>query len=307
MGRRGRKGRNISGILLLDKPAGMTSNAALQTVKRLFNACKAGHTGSLDPLATGVLPLCFGEATKFSQFLLDADKRYQATVKLGVVTDSGDADGEVLERNEVPVLDDGSLEDVLEGYRGAISQVPSMYSAIKKDGQPLYKLARQGIEVEREARDIRIDKLVVLERPAADELVIDVHCSKGTYIRTLAEDIGRDLGCGAHVTGLRRTAAGPFGIAESVTMESLEAAEGHWDALDQLLLPVSEAVKNWPAVELTEITASYLRQGQPVQVANAPTEGWVRIFSEAGDKDAFIGVGEITGDGKVAPKRLVAQ
>jgi len=307
MGRRGRKGRNISGILLLDKPAGMTSNAALQTVKRLFNACKAGHTGSLDPLATGVLPLCFGEATKFSQFLLDADKRYQATIKLGVVTDSGDADGEVLEKNEVPSIDEDTLEDVLAGYRGDISQVPSMYSAIKKDGQPLYKLARQGIEIEREARDIRIDELNVVERPAADEVVIDVHCSKGTYIRTLAEDIGRDLGCGAHVTVLRRTAAGPFGIAESVTMQTLAAAEGNWEALDQFLLPVSEAVKDWPALELPELTASYLRQGQPVQVANAPTHGWVRIYSEAVGDDTFIGVGEITDDGKVAPKRLVAQ
>jgi len=226
MGRRGRKGRNISGILLLDKPVGMTSNAALQTVKRLFNACKAGHTGSLDPLATGVLPLCFGEATKFSQFLLDADKRYQATIKLGVVTDSGDADGEVLERNEVPVIDDRSLEGVLEGYRGAISQVPSMYSAIKKDGQPLYKLARQGIEVEREARDIRIDELVVLERPAADELVFDVHCSKGTYIRQLADDIGERIGCGAHLVELRRLRSGDFTLDNAVTVDELKEFDG---------------------------------------------------------------------------------
>ncbi|MBT4161989.1 MAG: tRNA pseudouridine(55) synthase TruB, partial [Gammaproteobacteria bacterium] len=222
MGRRGRKGRNISGILLLDKPPGMTSNAALQVVKRLFNACKAGHTGSLDPLATGVLPLCFGEATKFSQFLLDADKKYLARVKLGVITDSGDADGEVLERRPVPEIDDVRLEEVLQHYRGDITQIPSMFSALKVDGQPLYKLARKGIEVERKERPVSIYRLEASEREG-DELTLLVHCSKGTYVRTLVEDIGKELGPGAHVIGLRRLAAGPFDAEETFTMSELEA------------------------------------------------------------------------------------
>lgn len=306
MARRGRKGRSINGILLLDKPPKMTSNAALQTVKRMFNALKAGHTGSLDPLATGLLPLCFGEATKFSQFLLNADKRYLARVKLGVITDSGDADGEVIETRLVPEISDSRIEEVLARYRGEIIQVPSMFSAIKVDGQPLYKLARKGIEVERDGRAISIYELQVSDRDS-DEFTLFVHCSKGTYVRTLVEDIGAELGCGAHVIGLRRSSAGPFVEADAVTMSELEAVQDDWSELDRLLLPISAAVSEWPVVELTEVTASYLRQGQPVQVSNAPTDGWVRIFTESSDRgDAFIGVGEILGDGRVAPRRLVA-
>lgn len=305
MSRRGRKGRNISGILLLDKPAGITSNTALQIVKRLFDACKAGHTGSLDPLATGVLPLCFGEATKFSQFLLDADKRYQATFQLGVITDSGDADGKVLETRPVPEISDSELESVLENYRGEISQVPSMFSALKVNGQPLYKLARQGIEIERKSRQVTIHELGVLERHQ-DKIKVDVHCTKGTYVRTLAEDIGLELGCGAHVVELRRLAAGPYRIDEAVSMEQLEALAEDKAQLDAKLQPVSSVVKDWPQVELTEITASYIRQGQPVQIANAPTAGWVSIFSESDDpNEEFIGIGEVTDDGRIAPRRLV--
>ena len=305
MSRRGRKGRNISGILLLDKPAGITSNTALQIVKRLFDACKAGHTGSLDPLATGVLPLCFGEATKFSQFLLDADKRYQATFQLGVITDSGDSDGKALETRPVPEISDGKLESVLEKYRGEISQVPSMFSALKVNGQPLYKFARQGIEIERKSRQVTIHELDVLERQQ-DKIKVDVHCTKGTYVRTLAEDIGLELGCGAHVVELRRLAAGPYTVDESVSMEELEALAEDKAQLDVKLQPVSSVVKDWPQVELTEITASYIRQGQPVQIANAPTEGWVSIFSESDDPDEeFIGIGEVTDDGRIAPRRLV--
>jgi len=305
MSRRGRKGRNISGILLLDKPAGITSNTALQIVKRLFDACKAGHTGSLDPLATGVLPLCFGEATKFSQFLLDADKRYQATFQLGVITDSGDADGKVLETRPVPEISDAKLESVLENYRGEISQVPSMFSALKVNGQPLYKLARQGIEIERKSRQVTIHELDVLERQQ-EQIKVDVHCTKGTYVRTLAEDIGLELGCGAHVVELRRLAAGPYTVDESVSMEELEALAEDKAQLDVKLQPVSSVVKDWPQVELTEITASYIRQGQPVQIANAPTEGWVSIFSESDDpNEEFIGIGEVTDDGRIAPRRLV--
>ena len=305
MGRRHRKGRNVNGILLLDKPAGITSNAALQQVKRLFNASKAGHTGSLDPLATGVLPLCFGEATKFSQYLLDADKHYLATVRLGVITNSGDSDGDVLEERDVPDYGDTEIEAVLEQFRGEILQTPSMFSALKVDGQPLYKLARQGIEVERKARPVRIDQLSLVER-SKSELVLDIRCSKGTYVRTIAEDIGLALGCGAHVTQLRRLGAGPYEIADAVSIETLEAMQGDFAKMDERLLPVWSAVSNWPMVRLTEVTASYLLQGQPVQISNAPTEGWVGIFSESSDDtETFIGVGEIQEDGKVAPRRLV--
>ena len=305
MGRRGRKGRNISGILLLDKPAGITSNAALQSVKRLYDACKAGHTGSLDPLATGVLPLCFGEATKFSQFLLEADKRYQATFKLGIITDSGDADGKVLETRPVPDFSDSKLESVLKNYRGEISQIPSMFSALKVNGQPLYKLARQGIEIERKSRQVTIRELSVLER-YQDEIRVDVHCTKGTYVRTLAEDIGLELGCGAHVVKLRRVVAGPYTVDETVSMEQLEALAENKGQLDARLHGVSSAVQNWPQVKLTEVTASYIRQGQPVQIANAPTTGWVSIYSESDDPDqGFIGVGEVMDDGRIAPRRLI--
>ena len=305
MARRGRKGRSVSGILLLDKPAEITSNAALQSVKRMFNAVKAGHTGSLDPLATGLLPLCFGEATKFSQFLLDADKRYLARVKLGVITDSGDADGEVIETRTVPEISDAQLEKALSHYRGEIIQVPSMFSAIKIDGQPLYKLARKGIEVERKGRPINVYELQVTDRQV-DEFTLEVQCSKGTYIRTLVEDVGEELGCGAHVIGLRRLSAGPFDETEAVSMSQLEELKGNLTELDKFLLPVSAVVKEWPVVELTDITASYLRQGQPVQVSNAPANGWVGIFTESVEEDdSFVGVGEILGDGRVAPRRLV--
>ena len=305
MTRRGRKGRSVSGVLLLDKPAEITSNAALQSVKRMFNAVKAGHTGSLDPLATGLLPLCFGEATKFSQFLLNADKRYLARVKLGVITESGDADGEVIETRTVPEISDAQLDKALSHYRGEIIQVPSMFSAIKIDGQPLYKLARKGIEVERKGRPITVYELRVTDREV-DEFTLEVQCSKGTYVRTLVEDVGEDLGCGAHVIGLRRLSAGPFDQTEAVNMSQLEELKGNWTELDKLLLPVSAAVKEWPAVELTDITVSYLRQGQPVQVSNAPANGWVGIFTESVEEDdSFVGVGEILGDGRVAPRRLV--
>ncbi|MCZ6503992.1 MAG: tRNA pseudouridine(55) synthase TruB [Gammaproteobacteria bacterium] len=317
MGRKPRKGRRVNGILLLDKPAGMTSNGALQKAKKIFEAAKAGHTGSLDPLATGVLPICFGEATKFSQFLLDANKRYLTTVKLGVVTATGDADGKILSiADDVPEISKDHLEAVLDGFRGVISQVPSMYSALKVDGQPLYKLARQGIEVERKSRQVTIFKMEVVSH-GRDEIVLDIVCSKGTYVRCLAEEIGQVFGCGAHVVALRRLEVGPFDIDETYSMEKLERLRelDGLQALDEKLLPSSAAVINWPSVQLTAVTASYLRQGQPVQTSNAPTEGWVRIFSESdgsgqesvggNDDESFIGVGEILEDGRIAPRRLV--
>ena len=295
----------MNGILLLDKPAGITSNGALQQAKRIFFAAKAGHTGSLDPLATGVLPLCFGEATKFSQFLLEADKRYLATVRLGITTNTGDADGKEVEHREIPDLE--QIDDLLEQFRGLITQIPPMYSALKVDGKPLYKLAREGKVIERKHREVMIYnlKLVAIRN---EELVLDILCSKGTYIRTLAEDIGEAIGCGAHVCELRRLQSGPFSIEETVSIDKLmELRDESFDALDQTLLPICSAVKEWPLVELTDITASYFRQGNPVQVAGAPTSGWVRLFNETtvrNDAD-FIGVGEILDDGKIAPRRLV--
>ncbi len=304
----------MNGILLLDKPAGMTSNGALQKARKVFEAAKAGHTGSLDPLATGVLPLCFGEATKFSQFLLDANKRYLTTVRLGVKTTTGDADGEVVESKDVPEYSGERIESVLGEFRGEISQTPSMYSALKVNGKPLYKLARQGIEIERKSRTVFVYELELVEH-SREELVLDILCSKGTYIRSLAEDIGSMLGCGAHVAALKRLSSGPFGIEETSTLAELEQLreEKGFEALDAKLLPASAAVEDWPSVELSALTASYLRQGQPVQISNAPTEGWVRIFSESDDTDGmvvgtddtFIGVGEILEDGRIAPRRLV--
>ncbi len=309
MAKRSRTRRDVNGILVLDKPIGLSSNAALQEAKRLFYAKKAGHTGSLDPLATGVLPLCFGESTKFSQFLLAANKRYQATVSLGVATSTGDYEGEVIEEKAVDRFNDQELEAALDQFRGEISQIPSMYSALKVNGQPLYKLARQGIEIEREARQVTIFRLELLEN-SGRELVLDIHCSKGTYIRTLAEDLGKVLGCGAHVSSLRRNCSGPFGIEVAVTLEKLAEIKENsgFLSLDKLLLSPAAAVQDWPKVELTEISASYLKQGQPVQIAKAPLSGWVRIFSETArsNESQFIGVGEIMEDGRVAPRKLIA-
>lgn len=302
MGRRRRRGRDLTGIVLLDKPVGMGSTEALQRVKNLFQARKAGHTGSLDRLAGGLLPLCFGEATKISGFLLDADKRYRSTFRLGVVTSTGDAEGEVLESRDPPRFDEGTLRRVLAEFRGEIQQVPPMHSAIKHQGQRLYKLAHQGITVEREPRTVTIHRLDLLGHDDG-RLRVEVECSKGTYIRTLAEDIGKRLGCGASVEALHRFGAGPFDEKDMVSLAELETrAEGGLDALDALLLPMESAVAHWPGVSLPEAVAYYLRRGQPVLVPHAPTEGWVRIFA-AGDR--FVGVGEVLDDGRVAPRRLM--
>ena len=296
--------RDVDGFLLLDKSPGFTSNASLQKVKKIYSVAKAGHTGSLDPLATGVLPLCFGQATKFSQFLLEANKRYVATIVLGTTTETGDADGRVLAQTKVPHIND--INFILEQFRGEITQTPSMYSALKLGGQPLYKLARAGIEVERKQRKVSIFKLDLVKH-IDEEVVLDICCSKGTYIRSLAEDIGSVIGCGAHVSGLRRIRSGPYTIDQTITTDRLERLRvDGYDALDELLLPISSALEQWPVVELEDITASYFRQGQPVQVAKSPLKGWVRVYSEAREEDGFIGVGEILEDGRVAPKRLVA-
>lgn len=302
MSRRRSKGRPVNGILLLDKPAGMTSNDALQQVKRLYKAQKAGHTGSLDPLATGMLPVCLGEATKVSGFLLDADKRYFITCKLGVKTATADAEGEVLEERPVPELDQARVEALLARFRGEIQQIPPMYSALKHKGERLYKLARQGQEVERAPRTVIIHELV-LRRLEGDEIDLEVACSKGTYVRTLAEDLGEALGCGAHVKMLRRLGVGPYRDPEAmVTLEELRhLAEDGFAALDTHLLPLESALAGWPDVRLSPDSAFYVRQGQAVLVPKAPTEGWVRLYDQ---DQRFLGVGEVQDDGKVAPRRL---
>ncbi|MCB1675769.1 MAG: tRNA pseudouridine(55) synthase TruB [Halioglobus sp.] len=305
MGRR-RRGRPVNGILVLDKPSGLSSNQALQIAKRLYFAGKAGHTGALDPLATGVLPLCFGEATKFSQFLLDADKAYQSTFVLGVTTRTGDAEGEVLESSDASALTESAVAAELAAFRGEIEQLPSMYSAIKQDGQPLYKLARRGLEVERKTRSVVIKKLELTAFRGGERAEVDVYlqCSKGTYVRSLAEDLGRALGCGAHVSVLRRTQAGPFASGDSVTLAMLEAlkANERLAEMDALLLPADSALGALPLVRLSESGGFYMRQGQPVLVPNAPCDGMVRVALESGE---FLGVGEILDDGRVAPRRLI--
>jgi tRNA pseudouridine55 synthase len=297
------KKNNIDGILLLDKAIHISSNGALQQVKRLFNAKKAGHTGSLDPLASGMLPICFGEATKFSQFLLDADKRYVVTAKLGEKTSTSDAEGEIISTRPVPHLSPAQLEQALAKFRGAIEQVPSMYSAIKHQGQPLYKLARQGIEIDRPARPVMIHELT-LQSATPDTLTLFVHCSKGTYVRNLIEDLGEYVGCGAHVAALHRSTVDPYQESQMVSFETLEtiASQQGLSALMPLLLPISTLVKDYPKLLLTETTAFYLTQGQAVIVPKAPTEGFVSLYTS----EKFLGIGEILDDGKIAPRRLVA-
>ena len=294
--------RTISGVLLLDKPVGWTSNAALQAVKRLYRANKAGHTGSLDPLASGLLPLCLGGATKLAGLLLNADKTYRFTCRLGETTTTGDADGEIVLTRPVSGVDRARVEDALQHFRGVIQQVPPMYSALKRGGQPLYKLARQGLEVEREPREVTVHELRLLRLDDA-ELEFELRCSKGTYVRALAADLGEALGCGAHVVALRRTAVEPYDAARMVTLETLrERATEDCAALDVLLLPPDSVVAQWPAARVSGDVAFYLRQGQPVLVPRAPTRGWVRLYQ---DDERFMGLGEILDDGRVAPRRLL--
>lgn len=303
---RRRKGRPVDGILVLDKPLGESSNHALQKAKRLYFAAKAGHTGSLDPLATGVLPLCFGEATKFSQYLLDADKTYESTFVLGTRRDTGDAEGQILAQMDASAISQSDVATALKAFEGTIEQVPSMFSAIKQNGQPLYKLARKGVEVERKARRVTIRSLQLLAFRAgkAPEVDVRLECSKGTYVRSLAEDLGSALECGGYVSALRRTAAGPFSLENSVTLETLEALKANEKLadMDALLAPADAALGALPLVRLTESGGFYLRQGQPVMVPNAPCDGIVRVALETGE---FLGVGEVLDDGRIAPRRLI--
>ncbi len=295
--------RNVNGILLLDKPLGLSSNAALQKTKRLYAAQKAGHTGSLDPLASGTLPICFGEAAKFSQFLLDANKSYQVTAQLGVTTTTGDAEGETVAVHKLPQLTPELIQTCLAGFTGILEQCPPMYSALKHQGQPLYKLARQGITVERKLRTITIYKLTLLEA-AKDTLTLDVDCSKGTYIRSLVEDIGQMLGCGAHVKTLRRTAVTPFQNQPMVTFTELEKIQNQQGlgALDALLLPVDAGINSFPIIELSALQAQHLQQGKSFSVdAQLTNSQFVRLYHES----TFIGLGEVTNDFVLKPHRLI--
>ncbi|MFT6985438.1 MAG: tRNA pseudouridine55 synthase [Psychromonas sp.] len=307
MARRG-KGRSINGIVLLDKPTDISSNHALQRVKRIFFANKAGHTGALDPLATGMLPVCLGEATKFSQFLLDSDKRYTVTATLGVRTTTSDSQGELVSERPVAVTQQ-QLDQALDTFRGETMQVPSMYSALKHKGQPLYKYAREGITIERDARPITVYEINQL-RFEDNEVDLDIHVSKGTYIRTIVDDLGELLGCGAHVSMLRRTQVADYPYQRMVTIDQLEALIEQakesdispYELLDPLLLEMDTAVKNFPEVNVTEEMGDYVLHGQPVQVFGAPSDTVVRIT--VGDQHTFIGVGEMNDDGLIAPKRL---
>jgi len=289
----------VDGVLLLDKPAGISSNAALQEARRLLNAAKAGHAGTLDPLASGLLPLLFGEATRFARFGLDADKTYLASVRLGVRTATGDAEGEVLDRQPVAV-DHARLSAALARFRGQISQVPPMYSALKRDGRPLYELARAGLTVEREARAVTIHELV-LEGRDGDLLKLLIRCSKGTYIRQLAEDLGGALGTVAHLEALRRTAAGRYTLAQAVDLERFRALD---EAGRQACLrPPDSLLEALPVAELGPEASSRFRQGQAVAIDGVP-DGARRVLDAQG---ALLGVGEVRADGKLRPVRLLSQ
>ncbi len=294
--------RAVNGILLLDKPAGLSSNQLLQRVKRLYNARKAGHTGSLDVPATGLLPICFGEATKVSAFLLDSDKTYVAKGRLGITTTTGDATGDVLTENAIDGLSKDDLLAILPAFRGEIEQVPPMYSALKHNGKRLYELAYQGLEVERQPRKVTIYQLELLDF-SGSEFEIRVKCSKGTYIRTLVQDIGAALDCGAHVSSLRRLQSGPFTEEQMLSLEQIEAVAGKDDeALDSLLLPMDRALRDLPEIHLDADASHCLCLGQSVVKSGTSCTGQVRLYNEA---NCFIGLGDLSADGVLKPKRLI--
>jgi tRNA pseudouridine55 synthase len=295
-----RETREVDGILILDKAPGLTSNKCLQQVKHLLQAAKAGHTGALDPLASGVLPLCFGEATKISQFLLDSDKVYRARIRLGVTTTTGDSEGEVLATVPVPAFSAERIETALQLFRGLITQQPPIYSALKQNGVPLYKLARAGKHIEPKFRDVTIHRLELVAREGAD-LDIEVSCSKGTYIRTLAEDIGKELRSGGHITALRRLKAGPFALAASLTIEEMIAlAEA--GKLETRLIAADQAVTDLPQVLLDAEQTRHLRQGKVVTLTGAAPSPNVRVYCG----EEFIGLAELGEGGLLQAKRLLA-
>ncbi len=287
----------MDGVLLFDKPLELSSNTALQKVRRLFQAEKAGHTGTLDPLATGLLPVCFGEATKFTLSLLDADKRYRATIRLGQRTTTGDAEGEVIATRPVAV-DETQVLAALAKFLGESQQLPPMHSAIKHQGKPLYEYIRKGETVERELRTVFIHELK-LERLEGDELEFSVLCSKGTYVRTLAEDISETLGCGGHLIALRRTGIGEFDLADAYTLPQLEAMDA--TQRDASLMPLDRLVQNLPRLELDAVQANRLAQGQRLGLTDAHPDGKRRLYADG----RFIGLGDLYG-GKLAPSRLLS-
>ncbi|WNL39332.1 tRNA pseudouridine(55) synthase TruB [Halomonas sp. PAMB 3232] len=299
---RRRKGLPVNGVMLLDKPKGLSSNHALQRVRRLFEAQKAGHTGTLDPMATGLLPICLGEATKFSAHLLEADKMYRTRVELGVMTDTGDAEGEVLERRDVPALTEHDIEAAIARFRGEIDQVPPMYSALKHQGRKLYELAREGKEVERKARRVCIHEARLIGFDGA-AFELEVSCSKGTYIRTLAEDIGAALGCGAHISALRRLRTGPFDSEAMWTLEEIEALADQ-PTREAKLMPVDVLVDHLPALTVDDTGHQRLSHGQPaaLDATALGLENLARLYHA----DAFIGLGVVKGPQEVAPKRLLS-
>ncbi|MCZ2721140.1 tRNA pseudouridine(55) synthase TruB [Marinomonas sp. 15G1-11] len=298
------KWRTVNGIVLLNKPLGLSSNQALQRVRRLFRAEKAGHTGALDPLATGMLPLCFGEATKFSQFLLDSNKRYQTRISLGVRTTTGDKEGDILTQEAIPSISDDDLEILLDRFRGDIEQIPPMYSALKHEGKPLYEYARQGVVIERKRRSVHISNLTLIER-TEDTLTLDISCSKGTYIRTIGEDIGEALGCGAHLDALHRVSSASYQPENMMTLESLESlleSDGE-EALDEMLLPMDSAVDYLPAVVFSESQTRDILFGRAVALSEElPGTELIRLFSEVDNR--FLGLGSIKGL-LIKPHRLI--
>ena len=299
--RNSRSGDIVNGILLLDKPSGITSNGALQEVKSLLNAKKGGHTGSLDPIATGLLPLCFGEATKLAGFFLDSDKVYWARIKLGEKTDTGDCEGKILSQRDVKI-DQTSIQAALDRFKGQIEQTPPMYSAVKVNGKPLYQLARAGKEVNRIPRLVWVYNLELLEIDSPhSELEIRLHCSHGFYVRRLADELGEMLGCGAHVVALRRLQVAGLLLSQAISLEKL-ASLGERSVRRQKLLEADQALTHIPVVDLSVDAAFYLCRGQSVRASDLPNDGWVRLYS----RDAgFLGIGTVTGDGRVAPRRLV--
>ncbi|RMH18714.1 MAG: tRNA pseudouridine(55) synthase TruB [Gammaproteobacteria bacterium] len=294
--------RNIHGLVLLDKPVGMTSNRALQRVKRLYSAKKAGHTGSLDPLASGLLPVCLGEATKISSYLLDADKTYETTVQLGWSTTTGDEEGDVLRSKRVPALTEERVQQALAGFEGDYDQVPPMYSAIKKSGQPLYRLARKGVEVEREKRRVRIVQCHLLHLDD-NSLRLRLRCSKGTYVRVFAEDLAEALGTCGHVKALRRIAVGRFSEADMVSLAQLQnwQESGQFERLSERLVRADQALSDWPEIDLPDPLAKKIRQGNSVSCSMGQRPGLVRLYA---GHQRFLGIGQVDAEGKVSPKRL---
>jgi tRNA pseudouridine55 synthase len=297
---RRRKGRDISGFLLLDKPRGPTSNQVLQRVRRLFEARKAGHTGTLDPLATGMLPICFGAATKAAALAIDADKEYEATGVLGIATDTGDAGGQVTAEARADQVDTAAIDAVLHRFVGEIEQVPPRYSAVRHEGKRLYEYARAGVDVPRSQRRVTIHA-IELGRAALPQFTIRVRCSKGTYIRTLIEDIGKALGTLAHVVQLRRLSVDPFAGQAMVALDRIEAAASVEERLEAYLLPVDFVLEHWPRLDVTAEDAVRLRQGQKITLIQVPEAGRFRVYDASSD---FIGMGDVSAAGELFPKRI---